>query len=297
MLGIFALVFILFFIFIIFTFMTVINLKGDSAGSKFGKKGEGRIGVVSVNGVILKSKPTIELLIEAEEDKNIDAIIVRIDSPGGAVAPTQEIFNELRRIDEIKPVYASFGSIAASGGYYIGAAARKIYASPGTLTGSIGVIMNFANLEKLFEFIKIKPEVIKSGNFKDIGNSAREMTVKEKELMNNLVKNVHQQFINDILSQRKERLNYDIDQLAQGQIFSGEQAKEYGLVDELQSLWDAGRSIHKDLKLSGEFGLKYITKEKDFKLSQFLKRVEEASSKIGEVVGQTEAALLYLYRP
>lgn len=144
--GIFILVTVLFFIFILFAFYTVTQLKETSS------LGEGLldasksspIAVIPIEGEIKESKKIVEMLFAAEESPEIKAVILRIDSPGGAVAPTQEIYEEVRRIDAIKPIYSSFGSVAASGGYYIGAATRKIYANAGTLTGSIGVIMQMA---------------------------------------------------------------------------------------------------------------------------------------------------------
>ncbi|MBD65648.1 MAG: signal peptide peptidase SppA [Halobacteriovoraceae bacterium] len=258
--GIFILVFTLFIIFLIFAFYTISNLKGtitvDSAP----------IGVIEVDGVIMDSKITIKKLLKAEEDKGIKAIIMRINSPGGAVGPTQEIYEEIRRIDEKKPVYASFGTVAASGGYYIGAACRKIYSNAGALTGSIGVIMNFMNLEKVYEWAKVKPEIIKAGKYKDIGSSSRGMTNEERLLMQEMIAKVHDQFINDIYKVRSEKIEGGKEALrsyAQGQIFSGEGARERGLVDEIAGLWQAGRMIHDELKLESEFDLKFIKVKKE----------------------------------
>jgi protease-4 len=215
----------------------------------------------------------------AENSKDIKAIILRIDSPGGAVAPTQEIYEEVRRIDEKKPIFASFGTVAASGGYYIGAATRKIWANAGTLTGSIGVIMQMADLSELFKWAKYKPEVIKAGRYKDIGSPNRSMTSEERMVLTDLLAGTHKQFMDDISAVRKDRLKKDISELAQGQIFHGSEAKELGLVDEVGSLWQAGRSIHKEMKLKGEFGLRFLkpTKKK-FSLSDFLQQTEDTIS-------------------
>ena len=163
------------------------------------------VAVIEINGPIMKSKKTIELLHEAEKGK-YKAIIVRIDSPGGAVGPTQEIFDEIVRIDKKVPVYASFGSVAASGGYYIGAAARKIYANRGTITGSIGVIMQFMDLSELFKLSKVRPEIVKSGEFKDLGNPSRRMRKKERALLEASVQKVHEQFRQDIISRRGKKI-------------------------------------------------------------------------------------------
>ncbi|MDD0853898.1 signal peptide peptidase SppA [Halobacteriovorax sp. GB3] len=249
------------------------------------------IGIIEVNGVIMDSKRTVELLHKAEKDDSIKAIIMRINSPGGAVGPTQEIYEEIRRIDSAfeskkksatkgKPIYASFGSIAASGGYYLGSACRRIYSSPGTLTGSIGVIMQFTDLSKLFEFAKVNPQPLKAGRYKDIGQPYRPITEEEKAMMGALLGGVHEQFITDIMKTRKERIKGDIRELAQGQIFSGELAYQYGLVDKLAGLWAAGREIHEELGLDGEFAFKEIKKKKKKTIWDILENVEEVSTNL-----------------
>ena len=204
MVGFFGLLAVMFISFLIFTFLMVKNFSPKSINS-LSSDDSSKVGVVEIRGLIMESKKVIQKLLVAEEDENIEAIIIRIDSPGGAVGPTQEIYDEVVRIDESKPVYASFGSVAASGGYYIGAAARKIYANKGTITGSIGVIMQFVDLSKLYEFLKFKPEIIKSGIYKDIGSPNRPMTTKEKSLLNTTISKVHDQFRQDILKRREER--------------------------------------------------------------------------------------------
>ncbi|MDA9793275.1 signal peptide peptidase SppA [Bacteriovoracaceae bacterium] len=260
----------------IFAFVTVTTLKKSSTSSSSIFSDTSPIVVVEVNGAIMTAKSAVERLLKAEKDKNVKAIIVRVNSPGGAVGPTQEIYEEIRRIDKKIPVYASFGSIAASGGYYIGAATRKIFSNAGTLTGSIGVIMNFMNLEKLYQFVKIKPNIIKAGKYKDIGTPGREMRPVERLLMTKMIEGVHKQFIADILKIRKGKIKGDINDHAQGQIYSGEEALKLGLVDELAGLWEAGRRIHKELKLKGDFELRYIKKEKSFKFSSFLSKIEQS---------------------
>jgi len=277
--GIFILITVLFVIFLIFAFYTVSNLKSTSKLSMASLNTEAApIAVVEVNGVIMDSKKTIKKLLIAEEAKQFKAIIVRVNSPGGAVGPTQEIYEEIRRINKVKPVYASFGTVAASGGYYIGAATRKIYSNAGAMTGSIGVIMNFMNLSKLYEFARVKPQIVKSGKYKDIGSPSRDMTAEESLLLNEMTANVHEQFIMDIYKVRKDKLVGGLEGLrkyAQGQIFSGQEAKERGLVDELSGLYAAGRSIHAELKMKKKFGLKYVKIKKDFSLLETLQGMEE----------------------
>jgi protease IV len=287
-LGVLLLVFLFFIILMIFASYTLKVMRSDGVdfSANLGKN-KPSIAVVEVNGVIMESRPTIELLEAAEKDKDTKAIILRINSPGGAVAPTQEIYHEMIRIDQAyddskgekgKPIYASFGTIAASGGYYLGAAAREIYCNPGTLTGSIGVIMQFMDLSRIFELARLRPETIKSGRYKDIGAPSRAMTVEEKNLLETMVSGVHQQFITDIERRRKKKIKGDLKELAQGQIFSGEEAHKQGLVDHLGSLWDAGRKIHEQMKLEGEFSFKFIKKKKKASLFEILQNLEEASS-------------------
>lgn len=276
--GIFAMVFVFFVILIGFAFYTMNAFNENSYSEK--KSNHAHIGVIELEGVIMDAKNTVELLQEAEEDKQIDAIILRINSPGGAVGPTQEIYEEIQRIDAKKPIYASFGSIAASGGYYVGSGCRKIWASPGTLTGSIGVIMDFMDLSKLYEFAKLSPQVVKAGRYKDAGNPSRALTQEEKDMMGNMIAGVHNQFKNDILKRRKNKIKGDMNEIAQGQIYSGESALEIGLVDEMGSLWTAARSIHKSLKIKDDFAIKYIKKKKNTSFLDLMGSLEEGISKL-----------------
>jgi protease-4 len=278
MFGVFAMVFVFFVILVLFAFYTMNAFNETSSAEK--NSNRAHIGVIEVEGVIMDSKDTIDLLQIAEDDKQIEAIIIRVNSPGGSVGPTQEIYEEILRIDKIKPIYASFGAIAASGGYYIGAATRKIWASPGTLTGSIGVIMEFMDLSKLFEYVKVSPHTVKAGRYKDAGNPSRALTPEESDMMTKLIAGVHQQFIGDIMNRRGDRIKGDIKEIAQGQIFSGQSAKELGLVDEMGSLWSAGRTIQKTLKTKDEFALKFIKKKKHLGLMDFMSSLDESISKL-----------------
>lgn len=281
--GIFALITVLFVVFMVFAFFTISSLRNTSDLSAKAMKGDedGEIAVITIENAIMESKKVVQLLHAAEEEETIKVILLRIDSPGGAVAPTQEIYEEVRRIDKKKPVYASFGSVAASGGYYIGAAARKIYANPGSLTGSIGVIMQFADLSELFAFAKYKPDLIKAGKYKDIGSPNRPMTDEERGILTASLAVTHKQFINDIVKVREDRLLKKPEEFAQGQIFNGEEALAIGLVDELAGLWEAGRRIHKEQKLKGEFGLRFLKpKKKRMSFSDLLNEGEETLSDI-----------------
>ncbi|MBC7539122.1 MAG: signal peptide peptidase SppA [Bacteriovorax sp.] len=293
--GVFAMVFVFFVILVLFAFYTMNAFNETSSAEK--NENKAHIGVVEVEGVIMDSKNTIDLLQTAEDDKQIDAIILRVNSPGGAVGPTQEIYEEINRIDKKKPIYASFAGIAASGGYYIGSATRKIWASPGTLTGSIGVIMEFMDLSKLYEFAKVSPHTVKAGRYKDAGNPARALTPEESDMMNKLIAGVHQQFIGDIMKKRGDRIKGDIKEIAQGQIFSGETAQANGLVDEMGSLWTAGRAIHKTLKTKDEFALKFIKKKKHLNLLDLMGSLDENISKLSiNNLIHSDKSLLLMFR-
>ncbi|MFT6069809.1 MAG: protease-4 [Bacteriovoracaceae bacterium] len=299
--GVLFLVFLFFIILMIFATYTMQVLQDESSGIT-ASRSKGKIGIIEVQGVIMDSKDTVELLHRAEKDKSIEAIILRINSPGGAVGPSQEIYEEIRRIDMAydarmkegkdkkkkdsdipergKPIYASFGTMAASGGYYIGAAARRIYSNPGTLTGSIGVIMQFMDLSKLYELAKVKQETIKAGRYKDAGHPDRPMTTEERKMLTDLIAGVHKQFRDHISAPRAKKLKRDLKELAQGQIFSGEQALEYGLVDRMGSLWTAAREVHEELNLEGEMTMKYIKKKKKVSVWEFMDSLEEAANKL-----------------
>jgi protease-4 len=256
-----------------------------------------QIAVINLEGEIRESKKVVEMLLAAEEESDIKAIILRIDSPGGAVAPTQEIYEEIRRIDKKKPVYSSFGTVAASGGYYIGAATRKIWANAGTLTGSIGVIMQMADLSELFAWAKYKPETIKAGRYKDIGNPGRPMTPEERQFLTDLLAGTHKQFMDDIAAVRKDRLKKDITELAQGQIFHGTEAKEFGLVDEIGGLWEAGRWIHKEHKLKGKFALRYLKPARQkFSLADLMEEGEDTLSLVRQKLSSSTHPA-YLFQP
>ncbi len=294
--GIFALITVLFVVFMVFAFFTISSLRDTSDLSSKAMKGDedGPIAVITIEGAIMESKKIVQLLHAAEEEESIKVILLRIDSPGGAVAPTQEIYEEVRRIDKKKPVFASFGSIAASGGYYIGAACRKIYANPGSLTGSIGVIMQFADLSELFAFAKYKPDLIKAGKYKDIGSPNRPMTDEERSILTASLAVTHKQFISDIVKVREDRLLKKPEEFAQGQIFNGEEALAIGLVDELAGLWEAGRRIHKDQKLKGEAGLRFLKpKKKRMSFTDLLNEGEETLADIrGALVKKSGPAFL-----
>lgn len=197
-----------------------------------------KLALIRIEGPIMDSKGTVDELKEYTKDKSIKAIVLRIDSPGGAVAPSQEIYEEVKKAVAKKKVVVSMGSVAASGGYYISAPATRIIANPGTLTGSIGVIMEIPNIEGLMNKIGIKTEVIKSGRHKDIASAFRAMGKEERGILQGVMDNVHEQFMKAVSEGRRLRIE-EVRKIADGRIFTGEQAKTYGLVDELGTLEDA----------------------------------------------------------
>lgn len=227
-----------------------------------------RIAVIEVRGLIDNVQDTLEDLVRLRKDPRIKALVVRIDSPGGAVGPTQELFRELHRTAESKPVVASLGSVAASGGYYIASAADRIVSSPGTVTGSIGVIVYYPNLRGLFEKIGYTMTTVKSGPFKDLGNPDREITAEEKALLQNTVDEVHQQFVRDVAKARKLP-EEKIRAVADGRILTGESAQALGLVDELGNFEDAVRAAAALGKIEGESRLIH-TRKKRFSLLDFV---------------------------
>ena len=233
-----------------------------------------KVAVIEIKGVIADSKQTAEDLAEFSKDDSVKALVLRIESPGGGVSPSQELYREVRRAAKMKPVVASMGSVAASGGYYIAAAAQKIFANPGTITGSIGVILQFTNLEELFKKIGFRMEIVKSGAYKDVGNPSREMTPEERAYMQKLIDNVHQQFVQDVAQGRKMQVER-IQEVADGRIFTGEQAKELGLVDELGNLKDAIDAAAKMAAIEGDPKIVYPEREKRSVLNYLLGRLRE----------------------
>lgn len=249
-----------------------------------------KVAVLPVTGLIADSEGTIDQLKKFAKDDSVKAIVVRINSPGGGVGPSQEIYEEVKKLKGKKVVVASMGALAASGGYYIACAAQKIYANPGTITGSIGVIMQFVNVRDLIEKIGLKGMVVKSGAFKDIGSPLREMKAEERELLQGVIDNVHSQFIGAVAEGRKMERE-SVAKIADGRIFSGEQAKSLGLVDALGNLEDAVAEAGKLAKIEGE--PRVITPPKK-KLSILELLKEEAKSIIGDKLAEQRIHLDYL---
>jgi protease-4 len=215
------------------------------------KTSNSEIALVHVNGMLMDSTKIVRQLSKYRRDPKIKAIIVRIDSPGGAVAPAQEIYDEINKIkDANKIVYASLGSVAASGGYYIACAANYVIANPGTLTGSIGAIMAFNNIEELAKKIGVRPAVIKSGAFKDSGSPLRSMRPEERKLLQNVVDDVHEQFVRAV-SLGRNLPEDEVKLFADGRVMTGKQALEFKLIDEFGGLEKTKEILGKKIGIVG----------------------------------------------
>lgn len=265
-------------IFLCILFAICIWVIGNSGQLNTLMPGGEKVVVVKIEGIITDSGPVIEKLNKLKNDADVKAIVLRIDSPGGSVAPSQEIYEELIKLREKKTIVASFGSVAASGGYYIASAAHKIIANPGSITGSIGVIIEFVNIEDLIGKIGLKSVVIKSGKYKDILSPTREIESAERGLIQGVIDSIHSQFIDAVaLGRGIEREK--IVAIADGRIFSGEQAKELGLVDELGNLQYAIKRAAEIAGIEGDPKVIYPAKEKpsilEFLLESSIKEIQQ----------------------
>ena len=282
-------------VFFVLLFITS-RLSGRRTSAALSVVGTDRVALVKISGVLISSEHVVEELNEYSDDPSIKAIVIRIDSPGGGVVVSQEIYNAVTKAKkEGKKVVVSMGSVAASGGYYVAAAADKIVANPGTLTGSIGVIMEFANVEKLLEKIGVKGVVVKAGEYKDMGSPFRDMTPQERKLLQDVIDDVHNQFVKAV-AEGRNLPESDVRAIADGRIFTGQQALALKLVDQMGDLDD---SIRLAGSLAGIKGKpKVVEKRTKIPFFEYLK--EESASWISDVIqrgiNRSSVALQYLYR-
>jgi protease IV len=282
-------------IFFVVLFLTS-SLSSRKTSAALSVIGTERVAMVKIEGILISSEHVVEELNDYADDSSIKAIVIRIDSPGGGVVVSQEIYNAVKNAKkEGKKIIVSMGSVAASGGYYVAAAADKIVANPGTLTGSIGVKMEFANLEKLLEKIGVKGMVVKAGEFKDIGSPYRDMTAQEKKLLQDVIDDVHNQFIKAV-AEGRNLPEADVRAIADGRIFTGQQALALKLVDQMGDLAD---SIRLAGSLAGIKGKpKVVEKKKRIPFLEYLK--EESATWVADVIqngiGKSSVNLQYLYR-
>jgi protease-4 len=264
--------------------------QGTSGSSSFFSSGA--VGVVEINGVIMDSKKTLRRLERFEEESQIKAVVLRLNSPGGSVAPSQEIYEYVKHYK--KPIVVSMGSVAASGAYYIACGAKKIFANPGTITGSIGVIMEFANLEKLYDWAKVQRYSLKTGKYKDAGADYRSMQPEEKALLQSMIDDVLIQFKQAVSTGRNLTLN-EVSAIADGRILSGNQAKAAHLVDELGTIRDAIDEAAQLGQIKGKPHVIYAEKQKkgllDLVLDSDDSSVNESSQSLG-VSGKTVLSLI-----
>jgi len=221
-----------------------------------GRGGGGKIGVVEIEGTISDLKDVMADVVRFKEDDDIRGVIVRINSPGGAVGPTQEVASELKKLKAVKKVYVSMGSVCASGGYYIAAIADKLYANPSTITGYIGVIMQQTVVEDLMKKIWVQSNSLKAGSMMDVGSLFSKMTDSERKYLQDIIDSIHEQFIKDVAAGRKMPLE-KVRTLSDGRIYTGLQAKEAGLIDGIGTLYDVLDEMKKTVGIKGKPELVY----------------------------------------
>ena len=202
-----------------------------------------QVAVVELTGVIESSKDTLQALYEQADNKDVQGIVLRIDSPGGAVGPSQDIYNAVQDIKSRKPVVVSMGSLAASGGLYSALSASKIYCEPGTLTGSIGVIFQSPNFTKIADKVGFDMVTVKSGKLKDVGNPFREMTPEDRDFLQATIGKVYEDFLNAVVTSRKLDRNKVLE-FADGRVIVGSEAKKLGLVDDFGNVYTAARAVY-----------------------------------------------------
>jgi len=275
--GIIAVLVFLFGLFILALFSWVFS---DESDGVLGSGGE-KIAVIELKEEIISSEEIVRQFKKYRENKSIRAIVFRVESPGGGVAASQEIYEEVKKTrDAGRPIVVSMGSVAASGGYYVSCAATRIVANPGTLTGSIGVISHFLNFEPLMKKIGVEETTMKTGKFKDIGSPFRKTTEEDKRYFHMVLSDVYDQFVDAIVEERglerEQVLKY-----ADGRVFTGRQAMEYGFVDTLGTMEDA---VSIAAELGGVHGKPNIVKEK--KRKAFFERLIGDAAAEATKIGQ-----------
>jgi len=282
----------------------LVALNSGTRGHGFGSSvlAGDKVAVVDISGVLTSTQPVsrdsssarsiIEELEEHAGDDTVRALVLRIDSPGGTVVAAQEVFAAVTRLREEtgKTVVASMADVGASGGYYIACAADRIYANPGTITGSIGVIMEFPNVKELFGKIGITATTIKSGEFKDTGNALRDMTPREREVLQELIDDVYGQFVQAV-SKGRDMTPDAVREIADGRIFTGRQAQDLGLIDELGDLTTA---IAAAAELAGIEGEPSVVRSR--RKPRFWDLIGGSTDTLLPFRASTSARLLYLWR-
>jgi protease IV len=242
-----------FFLFVLAVF-TLVYVALHAGGAQAGIHAFGdKIGVVDLEGVIVDPKDVVDQLRKFADDDSIKAIIVHVNSPGGGVAASEEIYRQVKRVRDEKHKYivASIETVGASGAYYVSSATNKIYADSGSVVGSIGVIAEWVNYGDLMRWAKLKPEVLKVGEFKDTGDPTRELTPTERQYLQGLIDNMYGQFVKAVADGRHAKVS-DIKPIADGRVWTGEQALNMHLIDQLGDFRTVVQETAKAVKISGE---------------------------------------------
>jgi len=252
-----------FFLFVLAVFTLVyLTIHAGGGEASFGGFGD-RIGVVDLDGVILSPQPVVSELKKFGDDSSIKAIILHVNSPGGGVAASEEIYREVKRIrtQKKKKIVVSIETVGASGAFYVASASDKIYADSGSIVGSIGVIAQWVNYGDLLKWAKLKDVVIKTGEFKDTGNPARDLTPAEQAYMQDLINNMFHQFVQAVADGRGLKYD-DVKSIANGKVWTGEQAKDMKLIDSVGDFETAVSETAKSVGISGEPTLVHPEKER-----------------------------------
>ena len=259
-------------------------------------KGQNKIGVLEVKGVIEKADPFLKDLKHFRDNDDIKAVLVRVDSPGGAVAPSQEMHDAIVRTTQQKPVVISMSNLAASGGYYLSVGATKIFAEPGTLTASIGVIAEMPQVDALMQWAKVKMNVYRSGKLKDLGSPFREPTEEDRKLFQGVIDDTYDQFLNAVAEGRHLKVE-EVRPWADGRVLTGRQAQKLKLVDELGGLEEASHAAVELAKLTGEPTLVYPSPDVKFGLRELLRDNSRAffEGLAATVGGSARGGLQYLW--
>ena len=279
-------------LFIGVVFLIVVYFVASLTGEKRVLSSKDKVGVVMIKGVLNESSQINDQLEEYDRDNNVKAIVIRIDSPGGSVVPAQEVYDKILEVKKNKNVLVSMGAVAASGGYYIASAAEKIVANPGTITGSIGVIAQFPQMKELLDKIGLKSTIIKSGKYKDTGSPTREMTSDEKSLIQGVVDDIYNQFV-EVVSLNRKKPKADIEAIADGRIFTGRQALSLGLIDYLGNM---EYTIQLAAQLSGIEGKPEVVYPKKKRKGIIRYIFQEAVSTVVEELRTEQTGIQYIYQ-
>ena len=269
-------------IFAIFIYFILFKFNAKSNYEVVRGSSNNAIGIIDLTGTITSSSGFIRQLEHYKNDPEVKAVIIRVNSPGGEVAPSQAIYEQIMKFRKQKKVVVSMDSVAASGAYYISSAADEIIAEPGTLTGSIGVIMEMPNFYKLMKKVGVSYNYIVSGPYKDIGTPFKEMTPMQRKKLQGVVMNVYGQFVSAVAKGRNLKVSY-VKKLANGMVYSGQQALKYHLVDKLGDFQDAVKEAQKLAGIKGSATLIYPVKKRPDLFQSFIKRA--VKSFVGSIGG------------